>query len=350
MKLTKHQAKCIVRQVMGVIPYNINIMNERGIIIGSGDINRLNKVHEGALEALKKGQSIEIYKETKYVKPGINIPIFFKDIPIGVIGITGEPDIVRPFGELVRAMAELLVNQDYILNQQNVIKQQKEEYLYELAYKTNPYTKKFIERGLFLGIDISIPRVAVVLHFESLYRNKIESRLKVLLRKTEYYLAINPENIVLFIHYENSIINRIKNFIEENKDIKLRIGIGRPNKILAYSLNEGIKALELGARLEKEKSIHKYEDLYFFSTLFNLSKDQRFVKLNELLQEGSQADLLNTLINYIKFNGQVNKIAEALHIHRNTLNYRLEKIKELTGKDPYNYRDLLELFIAYMAS
>ena len=49
-------------------------------------------------------------------------------------------------------------------------------------------------------------------------------------------------------------------------------------------------------------------------------------------------------------NGEINRTAEALFIHRNTLNYRLERIKELTGKDPKNYMDLLELFIAYMIS
>jgi sugar diacid utilization regulator len=29
-------------------------MNEKGVIIGSGDINRIGKVNEGALESIKK--------------------------------------------------------------------------------------------------------------------------------------------------------------------------------------------------------------------------------------------------------------------------------------------------------
>ncbi|NLM04964.1 MAG: PucR family transcriptional regulator, partial [Clostridiales bacterium] len=56
------------------------------------------------------------------------------------------------------------------------------------------------------------------------------------------------------------------------------------------------------------------------------------------------------LIIYIRMNGEINRAAEKLYIHRNTLNYRLEKIKEITGRDPKNYKDLLELFIAYIIS
>ncbi|MFY9214631.1 MAG: CdaR family transcriptional regulator [Tissierellaceae bacterium] len=347
MKLSKEQAQSIVEQVMEVIPYNINIMNEEGIIIGSGDSKRLNKLHIGALEAIEKREAIEVYHGTKDVKPGINTPIFFQDNPIGVIGITGEPDIVRPFGEMVRVMAELLVKQDYILNQQNIRKQQIEEYLYELSYKTSPYTEKFIERGKYLGIDVLVPRLAVVIFTHEDNKIRTEKRLKLLLGESEYYVNMDHETLGLFLNVEDNPIYRIEDFVKDNKKMELQVGIGRPHEILANSLSEAIKALEIGRKLQGERRIHKYDDLYFISTLSIFSKDERFKKLKQELEE---ADLLETLIIYIRMNGEINRTAEALFIHRNTLNYRLERIKELTGKDPKNYMDLLELFIAYMIS
>ena len=42
-------AQDIVNRVMKVIPYNVNIMNQEGVIIASGDRSRLNKIHRGAL-------------------------------------------------------------------------------------------------------------------------------------------------------------------------------------------------------------------------------------------------------------------------------------------------------------
>lgn len=44
---------------------------------------------------------------------------------------------------------------------------------------------------------------------------------------------------------------------------------------------------------------------------------------------------------YIEENGDINTIANKLKIHINTLNYRLDRIKQLTGK---NSKNLLELF------
>lgn len=350
MKLTKESAKDIVDQVMEVIPYNINIMNEKGIIIGSGDKSRLNQYHKGAIEALEKQKSIEISYMTKGEKPGINIPILFQEKAIGVIGITGHPDIVRSFGELVRVMVELLVNQNYILNQQNIKKEQKEEFLYELAYKNDKYTDKFIERGLLLGIDLSIPRVVVVIESEEGYMKKIKNSFSFILKDMEYYLNIEPEKTVLFLDYNSNIIKRLRYILEKNKNIKLRIGLGRRQNILARSLEEGLKALEIGKKIEVENKIHEYEELYFFAKLSRFSEDRKFVKINKILRDEKHKELLNTLVKYIRYNGEINKVARNLHIHRNTLSYRLEKVREITGKDPYKYKDLLELFIGYIVS
>jgi carbohydrate diacid regulator len=51
---------------------------------------------------------------------------------------------------------------------------------------------------------------------------------------------------------------------------------------------------------------------------------------------------------YVEENGDVNKVAGRLFIHRNTLRYRLERIAELTNKDPRNVKDLLELYLSIL--
>ena len=43
MKLSKTTAQKIVLEMMNVVPYNINVMDENGIIIGSGDIHYTQK-------------------------------------------------------------------------------------------------------------------------------------------------------------------------------------------------------------------------------------------------------------------------------------------------------------------
>ncbi len=53
----------------------------------------------------------------KGVKPGINLPIIFRQRMVGVIGISGEPDKVQAYAELVRMAAELILEQAEMLEQ-----------------------------------------------------------------------------------------------------------------------------------------------------------------------------------------------------------------------------------------
>jgi sugar diacid utilization regulator len=58
---------------------------------------------------------------------------------------------------------------------------------------------------------------------------------------------------------------------------------------------------------------------------------------------GNHTDLLNTLNTYLKYNCSQNLTAEALHIHLNSLKYRLRRIEELTEIDFKNSEELLYL-------
>ena len=73
--ITPKQAQHIVNKMMKDIPYNINIMNEKGVIIGSGKKERLGTLHTGAIQALQTGKMIKIIEDNKYVKKGTNEPI-----------------------------------------------------------------------------------------------------------------------------------------------------------------------------------------------------------------------------------------------------------------------------------
>lgn len=78
MRLKKTTAQKIVQRTMQIIPYSVNVMDENGIIIASGDPNRLNQHHTGAVLALRRDQAIEIDEKLAkqwQLKAGINLPI-----------------------------------------------------------------------------------------------------------------------------------------------------------------------------------------------------------------------------------------------------------------------------------
>lgn len=46
--LSRELAQTVVDKMIEIIPYNVNIMNNNGIILASGEIERVGDVHEGA--------------------------------------------------------------------------------------------------------------------------------------------------------------------------------------------------------------------------------------------------------------------------------------------------------------
>lgn len=119
--LDRKLAQKIADEVMKNIGYNINVMNEKAIIIGSGNSNRINTFHETAMRAIETRESQEVSvseaEKLQGVKPGINMPIIDCDNRlIGVVGITGLPQEVRNIGKLVKMTAELIIEQQKTLN------------------------------------------------------------------------------------------------------------------------------------------------------------------------------------------------------------------------------------------
>ena len=110
------------------------------------------------------------------------------------------------------------------------------------------------------------------------------------------------------------------------------------------------EALDINQRLNNPVSIHHFDDLGYILTLYHaepasLSQNPQVPILRKLLREKA-ADLFNTLEAYLDAGGNSVQTAEALHIHRSTLNYRLARIKTICDVDLSSASTRLNLQIA----
>ncbi|WP_252243057.1 MULTISPECIES: sugar diacid recognition domain-containing protein [unclassified Clostridium] len=347
--LSKELAQSIVNKVMEVIPYNVNIMDGDGVIIGSGDSSRIGSLHEGALEALKNKKTVEIFKDYEYVKAGVNIPILFRNKIMGVIGITGAPKIVSPFGKIVSITAELLIAQEYTLNQ-HIIKQKLiEEFIYEWLNINEEYTEEFIQRGMSLEIDIRIKRFVIIVEYDKSKLKEVNKFIDKNLKENEYSINISSNKIALLLKSERITNNKIIKFYDKIQELSIKIGVGRVHNAIINSLIDGVNALNIGNKLYEDKNIYVYNEIKFLhkmSLLINGKYEKEII--DDILQESMGKELLETFLIYMKNNGERAKTAKEIHIHRNTLNYRLEKIEEVTGLKFNDYLDLFQLITAYV--
>lgn len=118
--LDANLAALIIEKLVNVIECNVNIMNTNGRIIGSSDPERIGKIHEGALLALAQKRIVNVDEASletlQGVKAGINIPLRQGNVIVGVIGLTGKPQYLLQFSELVRIAAEATVEQAHLLD------------------------------------------------------------------------------------------------------------------------------------------------------------------------------------------------------------------------------------------
>lgn len=121
---------------------------------------------------------------------------------------------------------------------------------------------------------------------------------------------------------------------------KVVVGIGTSIvgvKDLARSFKEAQVALEVGKVFDTEKAIVSYDNLGIARLIYQLPTTLCDMFLREVFKKGSIESLdhetLFTIQKFFENNLNVSETSRKLFVHRNTLVYRLEKIKKLTGLD-----------------
>ena len=144
----------------------------------------------------------------------------------------------------------------------------------------------------------------------------------------------------------------------EFPDDALAIGIGRPVDALIGlrdSYREARQALSMARRLASPNALY-FGELNVYRLLFLLEHSP---ELSSFCQEtigtlveydrAQGTDLVETLSAYFAHKGNLSQTAEALFVHRNTLLYRMERIREISGLDLDNPETRLSIQLALRA-
>ncbi len=123
-------------------------------------------------------------------------------------------------------------------------------------------------------------------------------------------------------------------------------------KDLARSFKEAQVALEVGKVFDTERTIVNYDNLGVARLIYQLPITLCDMFLREVFKRGSIESLdqetLFTIQRFFENNLNVSETSRKLFVHRNTLVYRLEKIKKLTGLDLREFEDAIVFKVALM--
>lgn len=374
-------AQSIVDITMSVLHVNVNIMDVNGTVIAAGDKSRIGTFHCAAAEVIATGQKKAVSAQEAAtmdnVEPGATYPIVYKGEVIGALGMTGAPEYVDKFVELGALYALLFIEQEDM--KQRVFQEQRVRESILLDLFTGRCLKDadfFLQRLAGLNYRLDKAHRVIAVRLEALEHQtdmilcqQIKDRLTDLLAGKR---ICGAPPIGCFVQSQLALLAPVQNkpcaperFAAEVKELYDCLRQATGNQVLiaidgiceswtdipaAFAQAKG--TLEIACRYNQKDGVIRSDDYLTEYTLLHIpaQERQRFTStvLGKLCtgKPRQRELLLQTLRTYFQNDMNAQKTAEELFIHRNTLNMRLNKIREWSGLSPQRFQDAFNLRMA----
>ncbi len=367
MEIEASIAQEIVEKLNKVVLQDLNFMNSKSIIIASTDKSRIGTYHEGAEITKNTRKELVINFDNEYdgSKQGINLPILFQEDVVGTIGITGEKSKVIVYGEIIKEMTEILIYQNYISKNNQLRYEVKRQIVHELLFSKSFDVETLNNNCNLINLDVTKHNIVGVIKLKLNQENVDES---VKQRKfNQAYTEINRivpiedkvfsiliNNEIIFMFNNDDIIDVMfyyKNYMDGNKTLDYKLTLGSIKNDV-QQLRESYKEALIVQNLIKDNEqlkVLKYKEENVDVLLYEIPKNKKEKFMNSIFKnmpENKMNEYLETLQLYFDNNNSIEKTADMLFVHKNTVQYRLKKIKELTKFNPQKTKDSFVLQVA----
>lgn len=382
MEVSREMAQMIVERINSAIPFSINITNSDALVVGSTDPSRLGTYHPVCAEILATGKAIEVYEDALDYKAGIGLPIVFAGQPIGVIGITGEPDKLRGYIGITKALVELLIEHEALRQNLRLEKMARKSFITDLILGSIGEEDSWRQRAQLLALDMTLQRVVVVFEIgwrEKLSNQEITETFSDQKTRLAFYEVVEsvccyPQDMILDLDDDHIVV-----LMFTGKQVNSKTRHGRVNASLtrilkrvramgasmtvgvsshclriadyAGAYKEALEALTIGKRLYGRNGVYHIQSLRLGRVIVSIPPAIRGKLVADIIgkldSDALRDVLLSTLKDYCQYgSSNLSRAAQAMRVHPNTVRYRLRRIHEITGLDFRCPDDLLLLRIA----
>ena len=341
----------IIHEMRDAVDRTIGVIDESGAVISCSDLGRIGEVRTSNLVAIFSSSTPVASEGCYYQSFGTHMH------PEYAVFVEGEDTAAQNYiGVLGVSLSSI-------------------KKYYDEKYDRSNFIKNIILDNILPG-DIYLK--ARELHF-----NNEASRVVLLIRLTEkndisvYDVIQNlfPDKTKDFVinisETDIALVKEVKSDVDSKDLEKLArsisdslssefythalVGIGTPIvgvKELSRSFKEAQVALEVGKVFDTERNIVSYDNLGIARLIYQLPTTLCETFLKEIFKKGSIESLdqetLFTIQRFFENNLNVSETSRKLFVHRNTLVYRLEKIKKVTGLDLREFDHAIVFKIALM--
>ncbi len=341
----------IIHQMRDAVDRVIGVIDDNGVVIACSELVKIGEVRQYIRDELSYASDFATSSGYTYKAIGASSKWEY------VVFVEGEDKYAEKTATILSVSLSNIKN------------------LYDEKYDKNSFIKNIILDNI-LPSDIYVKSKELRFNAEEsrvVFLIKFHSRSEVLSydmvqnifpdKNKDYVIATGEQDIVLVkevkpgtdIREIEKLARQIADTINSEFYAKVSIGIGTVVdniKDLARSYKEAQVAFEVGKVFDTEKNIVSYENLGIGRLIYQLPTTLCEMFLQEVFKNGSLDSLdretLMTIQCFFENNLNVSETSRKLFVHRNTLVYRLEKIRKLTGLDLREFDHAITFKVALM--
>ncbi len=358
--IPKYLAMKFLESLTEKLGYNINIIDEKGIIIASSDKSREGTFHEAAYKLIKeKLEVMKIYSEDPLllgVKPGVNLPVRYEKEVIGVVGVTGNPNEVQAVAYAIKTSLETMI--EYEFYKDNIFLRQsvKNMFVNLLLYEKDYDVKMTESMATRLGYSTNAYRVPIIVaikgkmssedYLSFVKKNKFHSNqdiscvsldrniliFKVVKIKSQHIFEDIRAQIVEYI----GELSKILKSIETSCSLHFYVGNFECNFVQYRYHYEQVRWCKDFVQCNDNDIVFFIDHVeeYLFSRIPQIDLFNVFSTTYSIVKKiDKEKSLLNTVRTIYDSGMNFQKAATTLGIHRNTVYQRLKHLNEVLGFD-----------------
>ena len=341
----------IIHQMKDAIDRTIGVIDSSGTIICCSDLVRIGET--GVVDMKEVLSSGEI----KVIGGKTFLAISAQNHPDSAIFVDGNDENAKNYAKLISiSLGGIKQYYDVKFDRSNFIK--------------NVILDNILQGDIYLktrelGFNNEVSRCVLLIRTAERSEISVSETVQSLFpdKNKDFVININETDIALVkeVRQGNEIkdLEKLARSIVDSLHtefyINSIIGIGTivtGIKELPRSFKESQIALEVGKVFDTEKTIVTYENLGIARLIYQLPTTLCEMFLKEIFKKGSISGLdhetLFTIQKFFENNLNVSETSRKLFVHRNTLVYRLEKIRKLTGLDLREFDHAVTFKVALM--
>ncbi|WP_077611275.1 CdaR family transcriptional regulator [Clostridium sp. Marseille-P2415] len=364
-------AKKFMEQVTQYTEYNINIMNEQGVIIASRDPKRVGTFHEVAYYIVTGSEDMVVTstgEDYPGVKPGINLVINIDGRREGVVGITGDPGEIKPVALITKMAIEAMLKYEKQQEELRRRRNRKEHFTNLLIHVEYPDPRELRSVARQLNYSENIIRIPILCKLEDIRPEPFLDRIKnspghgtedisIVLDNSHILIfkTMPDKTHKVFSDYKYIIAEylsaALKWLLEQEKSCKFYIGSFQGSFTQYYYAYRHCRWLEDNVDTGSAAFFYDHTGNYVRSIVPVSELQWMFNIYEKGLSEEFKKTFMEIAGVLIKTNYNLVAASKELFMHKNTLLYRYNKIKDTLNINPIESsadRFFLETFYSFL--